>query len=448
MAPRVRRRELLISSLAMGATGAAALAGCRPRGPQPTCAPDEASTSPAVPVPEAAPTHIDTRFESLAGFCDGVPEVSATELEQRRERARALARQQGYDAILVEAGVNLGYYTGVRWGQSERPLLMLLPVNGDPVWVGPAFEHGKLSEQIGDLGELHGWHEHESPYERVAQALRARGIRRGRVGVDPDVRLFVFDGLRRAADRARFDMAPHVFAGCRMAKSELELARLRRVNEATKAALKLAAQHVEPGMTEAEISALVHDAQAAAGLTQIWVLALTGQNAAFPHGTRNGRPLASGDLVLVDTGGALHGYRSDITRTWAVGTPSDDQRRAWDTVLAAQSAALGAVRPKVACAEIDAAARKVIEDAGYGADYDKFTHRLGHGIGLQVHEAPYLVRGNALPLAPGMTFSDEPGIYVPGSLGVRLEDIVAVTADGAEVFGPRPSSLDDPFGEA
>jgi Xaa-Pro dipeptidase len=233
-----------------------------------------------------------------------------------------------------------------------------------------------------------------------------------------------------------------------MIKSERELARLRRVNEATKAAVRLAAQYVEPGMTEDAIATLVREAQAAAGLSQIWVLALTGPNAAFPHGTRNGRPLESGDLILVDTGGALHGYRSDITRTWAVGTPSDAQRKAWDTVLAAQEAALAALKPGVACADVDAAARGVIEEAGYGAGYDKFTHRLGHGIGLQVHEEPYLVRGNRLALAPGMTFSNEPGIYVPGSLGVRLEDIVAVTADGAEVFGPRPRSLDDPFGEA
>jgi Xaa-Pro dipeptidase len=400
------------------------------------------------PTPEALAPGPDDRFAALAGFCDGITPVSDAELEQRRERMRALAEEQGYDAVLVEAGVNLGYFTGVRWGQSERPLLMVLPVKGEPVWVGPQFEHGKLSEQIGDLGELHGWHEHESPYARVAEALAARGIRRGRIGVDPDVRLFVFDGLRRAATKARFDAAPHVFAGARMIKSGLELRRLRRANEATKAALALAAQHVEPGMTEAEISTLVRDAQTVAGLSQIWVLALTGPNAAFPHGTRNGRPLESGDLILVDTGGALHGYRSDITRTWAVGTPSNEQRRAWDTVLAAQNAALDAIRPGGACAEVDAAARGVIEAAGYGADYDKFTHRLGHGIGLQVHEEPYLVRGNQLALAPGMTFSNEPGIYVPGSLGVRLEDIVAVTAEGPEVFGPRPTSLDDPFGEA
>lgn len=434
----MRRREFLYTS---AAGGAGLLLGC---GTQP----DESESVVPLDASQASsdPTESD-RFAELNGFCDGVPEVSDDEYAERQERARALARENGYDAIVVEAGVNLGYLTGVRWGQSERALLMLLPVKGEPVWIGPAFEDGTLRERMGSDGELHGWHEHESPYRHLADALKSRGIPRGRVGVDPDARLFVFDGMRREISKAKFESAPSVFAGCRMSKTDAELARLRRANEATKAALKLASRFVEPGMTEAEVSALVREAQMAAGLEQIWVLALTGPNAAFPHGTRNGRKLAEGDLVLVDTGGALHGYRSDITRTWAVGKPSDEQRKAWDTVLAAQTAGVNAIRPGVKCADVDAAARKVITDAGYGADYEKFTHRLGHGIGLQVHEEPYLVRGNELELAPRMTFSDEPGIYIRGSLGVRIEDIVAVTNDGAEVFGPRPVSLDDPFGE-
>jgi Xaa-Pro dipeptidase len=423
------------------AASAGALLGCATQADGGgTVEPTHAATDSAAPKSES------DRFASLQGFCDGIPEVGETEFEERQERARGLAKDNGFDAVVMEAGVNLGYFTGVRWGQSERPLLLLIPVDGDPIWVGPAFEEGTLRERMPSAGELHRWHEHESPYAKLGAGLEARGVKKGRVGVDPALRLFVFDGLERELGRLRFEVSSKVFAGCRMRKTDAELARLRRVNEATKASLKAASPFVQPGMTEEEIAGVIREAQQAAGLEQIWVLALTGPNAAFPHGTRNGRPLEDGDLILVDTGGALHGYRSDITRTWAVGKPNDEQRKAWDAVLAAQTAGIDAVRPGVECGAVDAAARKVIEDAGFGKDYESFTHRLGHGIGLQVHEEPYLVRGNELLLEPGMTFSDEPGIYLRGSLGVRLEDIVAVTKDGAEVFGPRPRSLDEPFG--
>ena len=187
-------------------------------------------------------------------------------------------------------------------------------------------------------------------------------------------------------------------------------------------------------------------AQARGGLSDVWVLALFGPNAAFPHGTARDRALQEGDLVLVDTGGSLHGYRSDITRTWALGTPPVAARRAWDVVAAAQRAGLAAIRPGVACADGDAAARAVNEAAGFGSGYQRFTHRLGHGIGLEVHEHPYLVPGSTRILEPGMTMSDEPGIYEPGAFGVRIEDIVAVTDDGCEVFGPQVESLARPFG--
>jgi Xaa-Pro dipeptidase len=438
----MRRRELL--SRAIGC-GAAAAVGCT-RSPGSAVAAPSGGACPPAPTPEPAPSPLPGRFSELEGFCAGVEAPSAAEHEERRERIRAAARDAGYAAVLVEAGTELEYLTGVRWGLSERPILYLLPVHGPAAFVGPAFEGRTLDEQRAGEGELHVWHEHESPYLATRAAARAAGIGGGRVAVDGAMRLFVFEGLRRGPGGLRCRAAPDVFAGCRMIKSERELVRLRRVNEATKLALRAAAAHVSPGTTEAEVAALVREAQGAAGLDQIWALALAGANASFPHGTRERRTVREGDLVLVDTGGALHGYRSDITRTWAVGRPDAGQRRAFETVLAAQSAALDAIRPGVRCEEIDAAARGLVEAAGFGRDYERFTHRLGHGIGLQVHEEPYLVRGNARPLRAGMTFSNEPGIYEPGRLGVRLEDIVAVTADGAEVFGPRAASLDEPFG--
>lgn len=229
-----------------------------------------------------------------------------------------------------------------------------------------------------------------------------------------------------------------------MIKSAAELACLRRANQATKAALAAVAAHVRAGMRQSDVAALVREAQGAAGLGSIWALVLFGPDAAYPHGTESDRVLVEGDLILVDTGGALHGYCSDITRTWAFGAPDDQQRRIWDIVSEAQRAAMARIRPGVRCSEVAAAARAVVAAAGHGDGYQRFTHRLGHGIGLNVHEHPYLVRGNDLVLAPGMTMSNEPGLYLPGRLGVRIEDIVAVTEDGAEVFGPMAASIDAP----
>lgn len=231
-----------------------------------------------------------------------------------------------------------------------------------------------------------------------------------------------------------------------MIKSPVELDRLRRANEATKAALARVAPLITPGMDEVEIAALARAAQEAAGLEDVWVLALVGASAAYPHGARTRAVAVEGGLVLVDTGGFLHGYASDITRTFPVGTLEDpDQRRAYAAVRSAQDAALAKILPGQPAHEADDAARAVLAEAGFGADYERFTHRLGHGIGLAVHEAPYLRRGNPRVLRPGMTMSNEPGVYVPGAFGVRIEDIVAVTEAGAEVFGPRAGPIDEVF---
>ncbi|MFO0635188.1 MAG: M24 family metallopeptidase [Nannocystaceae bacterium] len=227
-----------------------------------------------------------------------------------------------------------------------------------------------------------------------------------------------------------------VLGPCRAVKRPAELARLRRANEVTKQAIEAVAERVVVGTPQTQIAAWMHEALVAAGMVEPWALALVGASASLPHGSRQDRAVAPGDVVLVDTGASLHGYRSDITRTWVVGEPDAAVRRAWQTVAAAQQAAFAAIRPGVRTGAVDAAARAVMAEAGYGADDRYFTHRLGHGIGLEVHEPPYLVGGGTTELVPGMTMSNEPGIYVPGSFGVRLEDIVLVTRDGVDVFGP------------
>jgi len=442
----MQRRQAIGACL--GALGALTLGCARSSSPAspPSAVPELPPLVPRNPVststsePPRAERVTSSAFEELQGFCSGVPSVSPEEFQARRERAQLALRTAGFTALICEPGTSLRYLTGVRWGLSERPLLFVLPAKGEPIWVAPAFEANTLREKIGSA-HLELWQEHEQAATSAARVLGEK--KAGRVALDPNLRLFVAEALR-AQLPAR--AASAFFEELRMVKTRSDLDRLRRVNEATKAALRVASRHVKVGMVEADFAALIRQAQESAGLENIWVLALFGPNAAFPHGTGNPRALEAGDGILVDTGGSLHGCCSDISRTWVLGDPTPAFSSAWQTVLAAQSAALSRIRPGTACQEVDAAAREVLANAGFGKDYERFTHRLGHGIGMDVHEGPYLVRGNQRVLRPGMTMSNEPGIYIPGVLGIRLEDIVAVTETGAEVFGPRAQSLENPFG--
>jgi Xaa-Pro dipeptidase len=422
------------------------LAGCRTT--TSNCPPSDAEPSdPQAEAPIVEAPALDP-YAELAGACEGVPAIAQAEYEARIEQVRARLHELDLAAVIVEAGSDMLWLGGPRWGRSERALLLVVPVRGEVRLVGPAFEAGTLAARSSGLSfALDTWDEHEDPHALALAAITSKADRP--VVVGSDTRTFVVEGLRRLAPKRGWQSASAVIEPLRRCKSAAELAILRRANEVTKRAIAAAATRLREGMAEHEFADEVSAALQAAGLTDNWVLPLFGSNAAFPHGTPEGRSLTEGDLVLVDTGGFLHGYASDITRTWAFGDPSaiDDRRRAaWDTVRAAQAAALATIRPGVRCAEVDAAARAVVEAAGFDRDYLHFTHRLGHGIGMQVHEPPYLVRDGEHRLEPGNTMSDEPGLYLPGEFGIRLEDIVAVTEDGAEVFGPLAESLDRPFG--
>lgn len=397
--------------------------------------------------PAGATAAADDPWTELAGFCDGVSPPDADEHLDNLERIRQQLRAARCEALVVEPGATMLHLGGIRWGRSERPFLLVVPAASERWWVVPAFEERTAREHAFlDATAVRLWQEHESPYALLAAELRASGGTLP-VAVEPQMRHFIVDGLREALGRDRVVDGAGLVDAVRMRKQPAELARLRRANEATKAALRLVARTaMREGMRQSELAELVCRAQERAGLTDAWALVLFGPNAAFPHGTENDRELRDGDLVLVDTGGSLHGHRSDITRTWAFGTPPAAARRAWAVVAEAQRAAIEAIRPGAVCGHVDAAARAVIEAAGFGAGYHRFTHRLGHGIGLEVHEQPYLVPGSTRVLEPGMTMSVEPGIYEPGAFGVRIEDIIAVTDDGCEVFGPRVESLDAPFG--
>jgi Xaa-Pro dipeptidase len=434
-----------------GALGAAAAIGCRRTSECTTASTPEPHDHAAVPAatPDEAPAVDDRAFAALAGFCAGVEPITATEHEQRIERVRARLADAKQAALIVEAGVDMRYFGGPGWGLSERPLLLVIPRAGEPTLIGPAFEHGTLEARQGALRfAIRTWHEHESPYAVVRKTLDdAKLGKRDTIAIGSSMRSFVADGLRDGD--CKLASGADAIEVCRRVKSTAELSLLRRANEATKAALAAVAPLARPGMSEDEFSELVRAAQRLAGLENVWVLALFGPNAAYPHGTPEGRTLVEGDLILVDTGGFLHGYASDITRTWAFPDPNaidDARRKAWSVVLDAQTAALEKIRPGVTCAEVDAAAREVVAAAGFDPDYGVFSHRLGHGIGMEVHEAPYLVRAAQHRLEVGNTMSNEPGLYLRGEFGIRLEDIVAVGEQGPEVFGPRAASLDRPFG--
>jgi Xaa-Pro dipeptidase len=409
---------------------------CRPRA-------DAGPRTAAPVVPKAAPPKVDEDpFVALHGACDGITPADAAEYAQHREAARVRMREQDVAALIAEPGAGLEWLGGPRWHRSERPLLVVLPRDGEPKLLAPAFEKRTVSERVKDV-ELVLWREHEDPFATLRNAVS--GLDRARLALEPSMRRFVVEGIARAWPKATIVPGDPVLGPCRIRKSPAELARLRRANEVTQRAIAAASAQVRVGTKQEEVAALVDAALTAAGLDDAWTLALVGPNASFPHGTGASRTVAAGDVVLVDTGAALHGYRSDISRTWVVGDPSEAIVRAWSAVAAAQKAALATIRPGVQARAVDAAAREVILEAGYGPDDRYFTHRLGHGIGLEVHEPPYLVGGNELVLEPGMTMSDEPGIYVPDAFGIRLEDIVAVTDTGAEVFGALSGPVRDPF---
>lgn len=419
--------------LALVAWAGVGAIGCRPR--------DRGSLT-STPVNRTAPPDTTVaEFPELHGACNGIAAPDAAEWTAHRTGVQAAMRSADVDALVVEPGAGMTYLSGVAWGRSERPFVLVLPREGDPIVVCPAFEERTAKERVGAL-PLVLWREHEDPFATLASAVRARLGARGslRLAIEPATRRFVAAGVANAIARAVV-VDVDVLGATRMRKRDAELVRLRRANEATKRALAAVAARIRIGVDQASIAAWTEQALLAAGMTEPWALALVGPNASFPHGTAQSRAVAAGDAVLIDTGASLFGYRSDITRTFVVGDVPEPVGKAWTTVARAQQAAFAVLRPGARCGDADAAAREVMRDAGYGADDRYFTHRLGHGIGLEVHEPPYLVGRSEVVLDVGMTMSNEPGLYVPGAFGIRLEDIVAITKDGADVFGPWPEPL-------
>jgi Xaa-Pro dipeptidase len=375
--------------------------------------------------------------------------ISVEERISRIENARRFMSQEGMDALMLTGGTSLVYFTDVQWGLSERLFSVVIPVRGQAFLVCPAFEEDRAREQLhgGPLEdtEVRVWHEHESPYALVAGGLRDRGLGTGRLGIEETVRFVFSHGVAQAAPALSLASGTSVTAGCRGVKDEHELALMQLANEVTLTAYQAAYQALEPGMNQGDFRNLVslaHSQQGFSGGAGVQV----GQYSALPHGSVTPQVIEKGSVLLIDGGCDAEGYRSDISRTFVIGEPTDRMREVFEIEHRAQSAALAAAAPGVEAQAVDAAARRVIEEAGYGPEYTYFTHRVGHGIGMDGHEWPYLVKGNTLALEPGMTFSDEPGIYIPGEFGVRLEDDMYITEDGAALFTPQSPAIDDPFG--
>ena len=356
------------------------------------------------------------------------------------------------DAILLMEGTSLNYFTGIRWWGGERMFAMVLPAKGTSFYVCPAFEEGRAHEQIANAPEGEGadvriWQEDESPYERIAQGLKDRDIATGKLGIEETVRWVFSEGVGKASPQLHLLSATPVTAGSRMIKSRSELDLMRLASKVTLTAYKAVYESLKDGMTQHDVGHLVEAAHAQLGFDGD-ALVEVGEYAAFPHGSVQAQVIHEGVPILIDGGCKVEGYESDITRMFVIGKPPDKVKKVFDIVYRAQSTALATARPGLECGAVDAAARKVITDAGYGPDYKFFTHRLGHGIGMDGHEWPYLVRGNTTKLAPHMTFSDEPGIYLRGEFGIRLEDDMHITEDGAELFTPQSPSLEEPFGKS
>jgi Xaa-Pro dipeptidase len=398
---------------------------------------------------EGQPVSLPTSIAELKSRRHQAVPISPEEWVARLENARRFMAANKLDAILLMEGTSLNYFTGMRWWGGERLFVMVLPAKAAPFFVCPAFEEGRAREQISKAPiseplDVRIWQEDESPYEKVAQGFRDRGLATGQIGIEETVRFVFFDGIAKAASQARFTSATPVTAACRMIKSDHEIELMRLAAKVTLAAYEATYRALKEGMTQPQIEDLVkaaHDRLGFSGGADVQI----GEFSASPHGSVTPQVVHENTIVLMDGGCKVEGYVSDITRTFVLGKPTDKMKRVFDIVHQAQSAALAAAHPGVECGAVDAAARKVITDAGYGPDYKFFTHRLGHGMGMDGHEWPYLVRGNPTKLAANMTFSDEPGIYIRGEFGIRLEDNMHITGNGAELFTPQSPTLEDPF---
>ena len=377
------------------------------------------------------------------------PPISQAERLSRIARARQLMQQNGIGAVIVESGSSLDYLTGVQWHRSERLTAAVVPAQGDPVIVTPFFESPSIAEMLAVPAEIRTWNEDEDPLKLVADFLRERGVAGAPVAFEETDRYFIADRLAHQLPGMKAENANSVVRALRLIKSPAELALMQTANDITLRAMRHAGQNARAGMTPADYGAAIDAATSALGGSPEFSLVLIDEAAALPHGSRKPQVTRRGSVVLFDCGCTVHGYQSDISRTFVFGaTPTAEQRKVWDQVHEGQQIAIRAAKVGAPAGSVDDAVRAAYTSWGYGPGYKLpgLSHRTGHGIGMDGHEPAYLVHGDMTPLAPGMCFSDEPGIYIPGKFGVRLEDCWHMTEAGPKFFSNPPPSVDRPFG--
>ena len=398
----------------------------------------------------------EAALSALSDMTAGIRPITKQEYSTRIGNAQAAMQSHGIAAIWLHAGTNLMYFTGTKWHPSERMVGAILPAEGAIEYIAPYFEQNTLRDYMVIEANVNVWHEHESPYRLFVETLARMGIAGEktsppRVGLSEDTPFFIVDGIGQLTAGFQLVNAQPVTAHCRTRKSANEIALMQRAKNMTLEVHKAAASIMKEGITTTEVTAFIHEAHKKVGASgSYFCIVLFGAATAFPHGVKNPQTLKLGDMVLIDTGCQIEGYISDITRTYVFGEPNERQRSVWDAEKAAQAAAFNAAQLGIACREVDLAARRSLSASGFGPDYalPGLPHRTGHGIGMDIHEWPYLVGSDSTPLAEGMCFSNEPMICVPGEFGIRLEDHFYMTAAGPAWFTTPSKSIDDPFGLA
>ena len=393
---------------------------------------------------------VSEALSSLVDMSIGIAPPAHLEYKVRLKKAQQIMQSSGTDAIYLNAGTNLYYFTGTKWYASERLVGAILLSTGKLIYIAPYFEVNTLKQYMEIEGEVLGWHEHESPFQLISKVMARLETDQPTLAIDESTPFFITDGITKCDETIRLMEGKHITAGCRALKSSLEISLLQTAKNMTLAVHKATASILYEGISTSEVTDFIDKAHRKVGATNgsYFCIVLFGKDSSFPHGVKTPKSLEKNDIVLIDTGCQLHGYNSDITRTYVFGEANSRQRQMWQIEKNAQIAAFEAAKIGTACGDVDIAAREYIASQGLGPDYQTpgCPHRTGHGIGLDIHEWPYLVRSDRTPLAEGMCFSNEPMLVLPDEFGIRLEDHFYMTKVGPKWFTEPSHSIDDPFG--